>query len=105
MDVNQRVAEALQLPREKVEAAVALLKDKAALSFIARYRGLLGEDELLRVREKFEEFNADEERRETALKAIRDAGKLTPELEARLRAAVTRDELEDLYMAYRSRRR
>ena len=59
MDVNQRVAEALQLPREKVDAAITLLKQKSAVPFIARYRGVLSEDDLLRVREKLEEFSAD----------------------------------------------
>ena len=109
MDVNKRIAETLKLEASQVEGAVALLKDGASISFLARYRrkqtGGLDEAALSRLKEKLDEFTDDETRRETALKSIRDGGKLTPELEEKLQKAESRDELEDLYMSFRSRRR
>src|SRR5437867_4108942 len=109
MDVMKRVADELKLETGQVEKAAALLKDGASIPFVARYRrvqtGGLEEARLAALKEKLAEFSDDEARRETALKSIREGGKLTPELEAQLNQAASRDELEDLYMAHRSRRR
>ncbi len=109
MDVTKRIADSLKLEAGHVEAAAALFKEGASIPLIARYRrdrtGGLDETRLARLKEKLDEFNDDEHRRETALKSIRDGGKLTPELEEKILKAESRDELEDLYMAFRSRRR
>ena len=109
MEVNKRIAETLKLQLSQVEGAAALLKEGASISFIAQYRrsktGGLDETALSRLKEKLDEFTDDEARRETALKSIRDGGKLSPELEEKIQKAESRDELEDLYMSFRSRRR
>ncbi|MEI6232057.1 MAG: Tex-like N-terminal domain-containing protein [Planctomycetota bacterium] len=109
MEVNKRIAAALKLELSQVVGAVALLKEGASIPFLARYRrkqtGGLDEAALSRLKEKLDEFADDESRRETAMKSIRDGGKLTPELEEKIQKAESRDELEDLYMAFRSRRR
>ena len=109
MDVNSRVAAALKLEASHVETAAALIKEGFALPFIAHYRkdrtGGMDESKLAALKSKIDEFSGDETRRETALKSISDGGKLTPELEEQLKLAQTRDEIEDLYMAFRSRRR
>ncbi|HLX61342.1 MAG TPA: Tex-like N-terminal domain-containing protein [Planctomycetota bacterium] len=105
----KRTADLLKLEPKQVETVAALFKEGASIPFIARYRrdrtGELDEARLTQLKDKLDEFNDDETRRETALKAIRDTGKLTPELEEKIKNAATREELEDLYMAFRSRRR
>src|SRR5690606_30083708 len=46
-----------------------------------------------------------EERRATVLKSITEQGKLTPELRAAIEAAPTKQELEDLYLPFKPKRR
>ncbi len=93
----------------QVEAAAALFAEGATVPFVARYRkevtgGL--EDVQLEVIAKRREYFLDlAERRDAILASIGEQGKLTPELEAAIRAAATKQDLEDLYLPYRPKRR
>jgi uncharacterized protein len=95
-------------PRQ-VEAAAALFAEGATVPFVARYRkevtgGL--EDVQLEVVAKRREYFLDlAERRDAILASIGEQGKLTPDLEAAIRAAATKQDLEDLYLPYRPKRR
>src|SRR5690606_37356645 len=77
--------------------------------FLARYRkeatGGLDEVQLQQILELAEQLQALESRREAILKSIAEQGRLTPELEASLRAAESRTVLEDLYLPYKPKRR
>ncbi len=103
------VARELSLPQDGVAAALALFDDGNTLPFVARYRkertGGLDEVELRRIQERAAYSTALEDRRETILASIREQDALTPELERHLEAAATRQELEDLYLPHRPRRR
>ncbi len=108
-DLIARLSEELRLGKSQVEAAVALLKEDAPALFIARYRkdrtGGLDEAKVRAIQEKLAQLSEMEQRRATAIKTISEAGKMTPELQAKLDSTHSRVELEDLYMAFRSRRR
>jgi uncharacterized protein len=108
-DVLQKIADEVKISRAQVEATVALLKDEATAPFIARYRkdrtGGLDEFRVRAVRDRWRQLNDIEQRRAAIVKAITDADKLTPELQAAIESAPTRAELEDIYMPFRSRRR
>ena len=90
-------------------AAIALLDAGATVPFVARYRkevtGGLDDTQLRLLAERLAYLRELEARRETILSSIREQGKLTDELEAKIAAAVTKTELEDIYLPYKPKRR
>ncbi len=108
-DLIQKIADELTIAPRQVAATLALFDDGNTLPFIARYRkeatGGLDEVQLREVRDRAEYLRELEERRAAILKSIAEQEKLTPELEARIRAAETKQALEDLYLPYRPKRR
>ncbi|HEU4408991.1 MAG TPA: Tex family protein [Polyangiaceae bacterium] len=109
LDIPARVAADLGLAPAGVAAACALLADGATVPFIARYRkeatGGLDEVQVRAIEEKRAYHLELDERRRTVLAEIGRQGKLTPELEAKVRACVNKAELEDLYLPYKPKRR
>ena len=107
--IAQLIAEELNVRVPQVEAAVALLDDKATVPFIARYRkeatGGLDDTQLRGLEERLTYLRDLEERRTAILKTIEEQGKLTPELAAAIRDAATKARLEDLYLPYKVKRR
>lgn len=103
------VARELSLSPADVSAALALFDEGNTLPFIARYRkertGGLDETQLRQVQERAKARADLEDRRAFVLGSIRDQGALDAALEQRLRAADTRQEIEDLYLPHRPRRR
>ncbi|HEV7507790.1 MAG TPA: Tex family protein [Thermoanaerobaculia bacterium] len=103
------IASEVSCRSQQVQAASELFAEGATVPFVARYRkeatgGLedLQLETLFKRREYFLELT---ERRDAILESIREQGKLTDELEAAVRAAVTKQELEDLYLPYKPKRR
>jgi len=90
-------------------AIIDLLDEGATVPFIARYRkevtGNLDEVQIRDTQEKLEYFRELEDRRETVLASIEEQGKLTPELKAKIEAALEKTELEDLYLPFKPKRR
>ena len=107
--IAERIAQELSVRVAQVEAAVALLDDKASVPFIARYRkeatGGLDDTQLRALEERLAYLRDMEDRRAAILKSIDEQGKLTPELAASIAAAETKARLEDLYLPYKPRRR
>ncbi|MEO8843990.1 MAG: Tex-like N-terminal domain-containing protein, partial [Kofleriaceae bacterium] len=103
------LAFALSLPASGVAAVIALLDEGNTVPFIARYRkertGGLDEVQIRAIEERRSYLVELEDRRAAVLASITEQGKLTPELEHKLRAATTKSELEDLYAPYRPRRK
>jgi uncharacterized protein len=107
--ISTRLATELNVRVQQVDAAIALLDDKASVPFIARYRkeatGGLDDTQLRTLEERLGYLRELEDRRETVLKSVEEQGKLTPELEAKIREADTKARLEDLYAPYKPKRR
>jgi len=103
------ISQQLSIPLKGMIAVIGLLDEGATVPFIARYRkevtGNLDEVQIRDTQEKLEYFRELEERRETVLQSIGEQGKLTPELRARIEAALEKTELEDLYLPYKPKRR
>jgi len=99
----------LQLPPSAVSAVVKLLAEGATVPFIARYRkeATQGLDEVqIRAIEERRAYLVElEERRASVLAEIDKQGKLEPKLEAKIRGAKTKAELEDLYLPFKPKRR
>jgi protein Tex len=107
--IPRRVARELSLAPGQVESALALFAGGATLPFIARYRkeatGGLDEVQLRDLRDRATYLEALESRRAAILTSIEEQGALTDELRARIEAASAKQELEDLYLPYRPKRR
>src|SRR5450432_4137904 len=103
------LAKLLNVPMKGMLAVIELLDGGATVPFIARYRkevtGNLDEVQIRDIQEKLEYFRELEDRRETVLESIQDQGKLTPELKAKIAATLEKNELEDLYLPYKPKRR
>ncbi|MGP1516858.1 MAG: Tex family protein [Ottowia sp.] len=104
-----QIASELNVRPAQVQAAVDLLDGGATVPFIARYRkeatGGLDDAQLRELQERLIYLRELHERRAAILKSIDEQGKLTPELQAAIAAAPTKQELEDLYLPYKPKRR
>ncbi len=104
-----QIAQEIGVRTQQVEAAVALLDGGATVPFIARYRkevtGGLDDIQLRELDARLVYLRELEERRAAILKSIEEQGKLTPPLQAAIAAAPTKQELEDLYLPYKPKRR
>jgi uncharacterized protein len=103
------LVQALGLPAKSIAAVIALLDEDNTVPFIARYRkertGGLDEVQIREIETQRGYLVELEERRAAILATVSEQGKLTPELEQKLRAATGKAELEDLYAPYRPRRK
>ena len=107
--IFQQIASELKVRVEQVSTTVALLDGGATVPFVARYRkeatGGLDDVQLRELEYRLGYLRELESRREAVLKSIDEQGKLTPELRAAIEAVPTKQELEDLYLPYKPKRR
>jgi uncharacterized protein len=107
--VIHQIAAELRVQTQQVQATVDLLDGGATVPFIARYRkeatGGLDDIQLRELEQRLGYLRELEQRREAVLKSIDEQGKLTAELRAAIERAPTKQELEDLYLPYKPRRR
>ena len=103
------ISHSLSLPLQSVSAVLTLLDEGCTIPFISRYRkertGNLDEVQITDISELNDRLKELGKRKETILKTIREQEKLTPELEARIRACMDSTELEDIYLPYKPKRR
>lgn len=104
-----QIATELQARPSQIEAAVALLDGGATVPFIARYRKEategLDDIQLRELEGRLSYLRELHERRAVVLKSIDEQKKLTPELQALIEAAATKQDLEDLYLPFKPKRR
>ncbi len=104
-----KIIEELKLKPKQVADTIELLDGGATVPFIARYRkeatGSLDEVQITSIRDRFQELRELDKRREAVLESIQKQNKLTDELKAKILAAKSMTELEDLYLPYKPKRR
>jgi len=111
MDIKyaQHIASALNLSLRQISSLLALHKEGATIPFIARYRkeatGNMDEVAIANVIDQINYFTELEKRKETVLKTIEEAGKLTVELKQRIADCTNAVELEDIYLPYKPKRK
>ena len=107
--IIRQIAQEIKVKDEQVRAAVELLDGGATVPFVARYRkeatGGLDDIQLRELDFRLGYLRELADRRATVLETIESQGKLTPELRAAIEAAPTKQELEDLYLPYKQKRR
>ena len=103
------IAKELGVKPGQVESAVTLLDEGNTVPFIARYRkevtGELQDEQLRTIEERIKYLRNLEARRQEIINAITEQEKMTDELMASLMKAVKLQELEDLYLPYRPKKR
>ncbi|MFZ5527929.1 MAG: Tex family protein [Pseudomonadota bacterium] len=107
--ILMQLAAELKVRPAQVKAAVDLLDGGATVPFIARYRKEatdgLDDTQLRDLEARLGYLRELEDRRAAVLKSIDEQGKLTPELRAAIETVPTKQELEDLYLPYKPKRR
>jgi len=108
-EILLHISQSLNLPMHSVVAVITLLNEGGTVPFIARYRkeatSNLDEVQIRNIEEKLAYSRDLAARRETILASILEQGKLTDGLKARIEATFDKNELEDLYLPYRPKRR
>ncbi|WP_454936641.1 Tex family protein [Capnocytophaga leadbetteri] len=98
-----------QLAERAIEHTLQLLLEGCTIPFIARYRkdktGNLDEVAIERIAKAQNEYDNICKRKETILSSIEEQGKLTDELRQRIETSSELNELEDLYLPYKKRRK
>ena len=109
MDIVSNVAKELNFKESQVENTVKLFDEGATVPFIARYRkevtGNLDEEQIREVIEKVSYYRNLEKRKEEVLRLIEEQGKLTEELKNSIVNAVKLQEVEDLYLPYKKKKK
>jgi protein Tex len=107
--IESQIASEIKVREAQVKAAVTLLDGGATVPFIARYRKEatdgLDDIQLRELEYRLGYLREMVDRRDAILKSIESQGKLTPELAAVIASAPTKQELEDLYLPYKPKRR
>lgn len=105
----KKIADELSLSERQVSTTISLLKEGATVPFISRYRkemtGSLDEVQVAAIRDREKQLEELDKRREAILKALQDGGKLTDELEQKIKEAETLSVLEDIYLPFRPKRK
>src|SRR5215831_17059480 len=108
-EILLRISKEAGAPVSRVETTIKLLEEGATVPFIARYRkeatGNLDEVKIRDIDESRLYYKDLEARRATVLGSIEKQGKLTDELKARIEATYSKNELEDLYLPYKPKRK
>ena len=105
----QQIASELSVSIKQVISVHDLHKEGSTIPFISRYRkeatGNMDEVQVGGVIEKIKYYDELEKRKDTILKTIEAAGKLTPELRKRIEDCIVATELEDIYLPYKPKRK
>ncbi|MBC8186440.1 RNA-binding transcriptional accessory protein [candidate division KSB1 bacterium] len=105
----QTIAQEFNLNVWQVHKTVELLDTENTVPFISRYRkeatGNLDEEQIRNIEDRIRTLRVLDARKETVLNSIEKQGKLTPELKERILAATKLQEVEDLYLPYKPKRR
>ncbi len=108
-DILQLIARELNVTPRQVQATVELLDAENTVPFISRYRkevtGGLDENQIRDIQDKTTYYRTLEARKETVLNSIAEQGKLTEELRQKIQNALKLQEVEDLYLPYKPKRR
>lgn len=103
------ISENLNIDVWKISNTLDLLSEGATIPFISRYRkeatGGLDETIIREIRNLYDRFVEIDKRRETIIKTISEQGSLTDELKHKIDAALTMNELEDIYLPFRPKKK
>ncbi len=107
--MQNKIATEVGCKPSQVASTLSLLNGGATVPFISRYRkeatGGLDEVQIARIKELAERYAELEKRRETILASLKEQDVLTQDLKTKVEGAATIQELEDLYLPFRPKRK
>ena len=109
MKLENFIQERLPISVKSIEATLRLLADDCTIPFIARYRkdktGNLDEVAIEKIAKLYKQFEEILKRKESILKSIEEQHALSPELQQKIEQSFDLQELEDLYLPYKKRKK
>jgi uncharacterized protein len=109
MNITKIIADELDLAEPIVSKVLSLFAEGNTVPFVARYRkevtGGLDEVILRKIEERNIYLGELLDRKETVTKTIVDQGKMSPELEKTIRDCLSKNELEEIYLPFKPKRR
>ena len=109
LHIIRQIAQELHVQVNQVQVAVDLLDGGATVPFVARYRkeatGGLDDIQLRELEQRLGYLRELTDRKETVLRSITEQGKLTPALADAIAQAATKQDLEDIYLPFKQKRR
>ena len=109
MNANHYIKNLLQLSEQNINATLKLLAEDCTIPFISRYRkdatGNLDEVQIENIFKLNKQFEEIVKRKESILKTIEEQDTLNPELKKRIEDSFDLQELEDLYLPFKKRRK
>ena len=108
-DISRLIAQELKIKEQQVNATIDLLDSGNTIPFISRYRkevtGELTEEHIRHIEERTQYLRNLVKRQEEILASIEEQGKLTPELTSAIEKSIKLQELEDIYIPFRPKKR
>ncbi|MBL4669890.1 MAG: RNA-binding transcriptional accessory protein [Flavobacteriales bacterium] len=109
MNITNQISKELNISSKNIEKVLELFKEGGTIPFVARYRkeatGNLDEVQLINIKDKHTYWEGFLKRKASILESIASQGKLTTDLEAKIKAVLVLTELEDLYLPYKQKRK
>ncbi|MGI4777294.1 MAG: Tex family protein [Janthinobacterium lividum] len=107
--IIRQLADEIRIGEHQAKAAIELLDGGATVPFVARYRkeatGGLDDIQLRELEARLSYLRELEDRRAVVLKTIDEQGRLTDVLRVAIATVATKQELEDLYLPFKQKRR
>ena len=109
MNTISYIRQTLNISEKSINATLELLAEDCTIPFISRYRkdrtGNLDETQIEQISKLNKQFEDLVKRKESIVKSIEEQQALTPELHQRIQESFDIQELEDLYLPFKKRRR
>ncbi len=109
LDFSNQIAKEFSVTTNVASNVIRLLGEGCTVPFIARYRkemtNTMNEEVVAAIQKRLLQLEELEKRKEAVLKSIAEQEKLTPELEANIKNAKTLQDVEDLYLPYKPKRK
>lgn len=109
LDLLKQLSDELALPIKGIEATIKLLIDGNTVPFISRYRkeatGNLDEVQIRNIQERYAYFLELEDRKKVIIDSIESQGKMTESLKVQIQSCNVKNQLEDLYLPFKPKRR
>lgn len=112
MEINiyaKMIGKALGLSERSAINTLQLIDEGCTIPFISRYRkertGNLDEVQITAISDAYDKLKEISKRKDTVVKTITEQGKMTDDLQRRIDACWDANELEDIYMPFKPKRR
>ncbi len=109
MNQIQFIKAAVNTADKNIEATLKLLSEDCTIPFISRYRkdttGNLDEVEIENIAKLSKQYDEIVKRKDSILKTIEEQRQLSPELKSKIQNSFDLQEIEDLYLPYKKKRK